>query len=160
MQRTLSTFRDDSGAQHLRKFGNLSIRGILTITWPYVRPPVLHTTGKPMWNVKLSSLCRSLLPVFNLMVYIHIMFNWQLSKQGIRWPESHARLRAQVPTHRGHVFLSFSLTSYWLLIDRRFKFTFFSHMVLPYIKFIAVLCNDLKSIVWSKFKMHKLELPP
>ena len=26
MQRTLSTFRDDSGAQHLRKFGNLSIR--------------------------------------------------------------------------------------------------------------------------------------
>ena len=95
MQRTLSTFRDDSGAQHLRKFGNLSIRGILTITWPYVRPPVrpsVHTTGKPMWNVKLSSLCGSLLPVFNLMVYIHIMFNWQLSKQGIRWPESHDQI--------------------------------------------------------------------
>ena len=42
-----------------------------------------------MWNIKLSNQCKSRWPVFNLMIDIHIMVNWQLSKQGICWPESH-----------------------------------------------------------------------
>ena len=37
------------------KFGNLSIREILMITWPFVCRSI-RTTGKPMWNTKLSEL--------------------------------------------------------------------------------------------------------
>ena len=37
------------------KFGNLSIREILMITWPFVCQSI-RTTGKPMWNAKLSEL--------------------------------------------------------------------------------------------------------
>ena len=35
------------------KFANLSIREILMITWPFVCRSI-RTTGKPMWNAKLS----------------------------------------------------------------------------------------------------------
>ena len=44
-----------SGAPYLRKIGSLSIPEILVITLPYA-----PTTGKPMWNIKLSSQCGSL----------------------------------------------------------------------------------------------------
>ena len=41
-------------AQNLGKFGHLSIREILAVTWPYICLS-LCTTGKPMWNVKVST---------------------------------------------------------------------------------------------------------
>ena len=64
---------------------------ILVITWPYTCPPI-RNTEKPMWNVKFSSKCGSLLPLFNLIIDIHIMVNWQVSQHGIRWPVSHDRI--------------------------------------------------------------------
>ena len=49
---------------HLNNFGNhVTVR------------PSICTTGKSMRNVKLSSYCGSLKPVFNLIIDIHIMVN-------------------------------------------------------------------------------------
>ena len=39
-----------------------------------------------MLNHKLNGL---ILSVFKLVLHIHVMVNWQLSKRGIRWPVSH-----------------------------------------------------------------------
>ena len=50
--------------------------------------PSVCTTGKPIWNVTFSSWYGSLKHVFNLLIDIHFMVNWQLSNLGIRWPES------------------------------------------------------------------------
>ena len=49
-----------------------------------VRPLVCRTTAKLMWNVKLSSECGRLWLLFNLMIDIHIIVNWQLIR--VTWP--------------------------------------------------------------------------
>ena len=59
---------------------------------------------------------------------IHIMVNWELSKQGICWAESHDRLGTQVPTLHKFCcccccfvlsFLDFLLTLSWRVISFR-----------------------------------------
>ena len=50
--------------------------------------PSVCISGKPIWNVTFSSWYGSLKHVFNLLIDIHIMVNWQLSSLGISWPES------------------------------------------------------------------------
>ena len=61
----------------------------------------------------------------SLILHIHIVANWQLSKQGIRWPVSHVRIAGSgVDSFCLRVFLSYPLTSYWFSNDRRFKFKF------------------------------------
>ena len=57
-----------------------------------------HTTGQPMWNVKL----------FASVGACNLCLTWQwTSKQGICLPESHDHITGwlmdQVPTHQGHV---------------------------------------------------------
>ena len=75
-----------------KKFGYLCIWEILVVRWLYAVHTPVHpsvcTTGKPIWNVTFSSWCGSLKHVFNLLIDIHIMVNWQLSSLGISRPES------------------------------------------------------------------------
>ena len=86
-------------SRHPRKFGN-------------------HVTVRPStpqgnhWEMSFSNNCSSLQPAFN----------WQLPKQGIRWPVSHdyiAGFNVNLPGLR--VFWNISLTRYERLIDRRRK---------------------------------------
>ena len=44
----------------------------------------------------------------NVCLNIHVMVNWQLSKQGISWLEQMTVSPVQLPIHRGHVFFKFS----------------------------------------------------
>ena len=74
------------------KIGYLCIWEILVVRWLYAVHTPVHpsvcTTGKPIWNVTFSRWCGSLKHVFNLLIDIHIMVNWQLSSLGISWLES------------------------------------------------------------------------
>ena len=88
------------------------------ITWPYAdRPPEwlsVRTTGKPMFTFTLSNYFGS--PGEN---WLHInvvinhgyyrWINWQLSKQGIRWPVSPDRIAGSgVDPSRSSTFLKLS----------------------------------------------------
>ena len=49
--------------------------------------------------------------MFNLIIDIHIMVNWQVSKQGIRWPVSADRIAGSgVDPSRSSIFWSYPLT--------------------------------------------------
>ena len=62
--------------------------------------PSVRTTGIPMFNFTLLAS----LGACNLILYIHVLINWQLPKQWIRWPVSSDRIAAQVATHLVWVF--------------------------------------------------------
>ena len=67
---------------------------ILVVTWPHVHPPT-RTTGIQ---------CGSMVTC-NLILHIHVVVNWQLSKQGIHWPVSHDHtVGSVVDPSRLHVF--------------------------------------------------------
>ena len=68
-----------SACMHPRNFGSH------VMVLPSALPSV-HTKGKPMWNVILASMGACNL---NLIIDIHFLVNWQLSKQGICWAEWH-----------------------------------------------------------------------
>ena len=57
---------------------------------------------------------------------INVVINWQLSKQGIRWPVSLEQISGSgVDPSRSSIFWSYPLTRYWFSNDRRLKFIFF-----------------------------------
>ena len=70
--------------------------------------------------------------MFNLITDIHIRVKTGYLLTSVTCPFS----QAQGPTHRGHVFFKFLLTSCSkLLVDCRFQFMFFSHMALPKVNY-------------------------
>ena len=58
------------------------------------------------------------------LVNSHIMVNWQLSKLGIRWPESHDHIAgSSAEIIEGHEFLKVNRwPGYGFLLDRRLKY--------------------------------------
>ena len=59
-------------------------------------------------------------------LHINVVVNWQLSKQGIRWPVSPDRIAGSgVDPSRSSIFWSYPLTIYSFSNDRRLTFTFF-----------------------------------
>ena len=82
----------------------------LVDTWPYVLPPFLpHHRAT---NVKAHFLAT--VRAWNLILHIHVVVNWQLSNQGVRWPVSHNYIAGSgVDPSMVHVFfLNYPLTSY------------------------------------------------
>ena len=58
-------------------------------------------------------------------LHINVVINWQLSKQGIRWPVSPDRIAGSgVDPSRSSIFWSYPLTIYSFSNDRRLTFTF------------------------------------
>ena len=58
-------------------------------------------------------------------LHINVVINWQLSKQGIRWPLSPDRIAGSgVDPSRSSIFWSYPLTIYSFSNDRRLTFTF------------------------------------
>ena len=104
----LVRFARAGGAPQLWKFGYLTIREILVVTWPSVHPSTRLTA--PHGNQCEISHFLASVGARNLILHIHVVVNWQLSKKSIRWPISLDRI-VEVSTHRGCVFF-FSLTSY------------------------------------------------
>ena len=106
----------DSGAPqlskstHPRKFGN-------HVTVPTDRRPSVRTTGKPLFTFTLSNYFGS--PGGNWL-HINVVINWQLSKQGIRWPVSPGRIAGSgVDPSRSSTFLKLSADK--LLVFKRSK---------------------------------------
>ena len=64
-------------------------------------------------------------PDIALIFHINVEINWQLSKQGIRWPVSPDRIAGSgVDPSRSSIFWSYPLTIYSFSNDRRLTFTF------------------------------------
>ena len=107
----------ENKSTHPKKFGNH------VTDRPSDRPSV-RTTGIPMFTLTLSSYFGS-----TGESWLHInVINWQLSKQGIRWPVSPGRIAGSgVDPSRSSIFWSYPLTIYSFLNDRRLTFTFFKN---------------------------------
>ena len=97
---------------HPRKFGN-----------HVTDRPSVRTTGIPMFTLTLSSYFGS---PGESWLHINVVINWQLSKQGIRWPVSPDRIAGSgVDPSRSSIFWSYPLTIYSFSNDRRLTFTYF-----------------------------------
>ena len=96
---------------HPRKFGN-----------HVTDRPSVRTTGVPMFTLTLSSYFGS---PGESWLHINVVVNWQLSKQGIRWPVSPDRIAdSGVDQSRSSIFWSYPLTIYSFSKDRRLRFFF------------------------------------
>ena len=73
--------------------------------------PSVLTAGGPTLNVNLLASVGA----WNPTLYIHIVVNWQLSKQGIRWSVSHDHIAgSHIDPSRLCVFLKFSADKFWV----------------------------------------------
>ena len=71
-------------------------------------------------------------------LHINVVINWQLSKQGIRWPVSPDRIAGSgIDPSRSSIFWSYPLTIYWFSNDRRLTLTFFK-IHIKYVVFVSV----------------------
>ena len=100
---------------HARKFGN-------HVTGRPTERPSVRTTGIPVFTLTLPSYFES---PGESWLHINVVINWQLSKQGIRWPVSPDRITGSgVDPSRSSIFWSYPLTIYSFSNDRRLTFTF------------------------------------
>ena len=98
----------------------------MTVHRPTDRLPSVRTTGQPMFTYTLSNYFGS--PWGNWL-HINVVINWQLSKQGIRWPVSSDRIAGSgVDPSRSSPSLSYPLTSYWISDDRSSLLFFLIYM--------------------------------
>ena len=70
---------------------NLSILDNLAISCPYTDYPTFRLSAPQAYQCSIPHFLASL-RACNLILYIHILINWQLSKQCIRWPVSPDRV--------------------------------------------------------------------
>ena len=97
--------------------------------------PSVRTTGTPMFTLTLSSYFGN---PGESWLYIIVVINWQLSKQGLRWPVSPDRIAGSgVDPSRSSIFLTYPLTIYSFSNDRRLTFTFFQ-IHIKYVVFMSV----------------------
>ena len=88
---------------------------------PSYRPSVRHT-GIPVFTLTLSSYFGT---PGGSWLHINVVINWQLSKQGIRWPVPPDRIAGSgVDPSRSSIFWSYPLTIYSFSNDCRLTFTF------------------------------------
>ena len=110
-----------SKSSHPRKFSYH-----VTVHRLPARPPAcpsVRTTGIPMFTLTLSSYFGS---PGESWLHINVVINWQLSKEGIRWPVSPDRIAGSgVDPSRSSIFWSYLLTIYSFSNDRRLTFTYF-----------------------------------
>ena len=72
---------------------NLSILENLTMKYPYTDRPIFRQSAPHRYQCLISHFLASL-GAGNLILYIHVLINWQLSKQCIHWPVSPDRISA------------------------------------------------------------------
>ena len=128
-----------SKSTHPTKFGNH-----VTVHRPPTadRRPSVSTTGEPMFTLThLASLgahektnCTS-------------MINWQLSKQGIRWPVSPERTAgSSVDTSRSSIFWSYQLTNYQFQIIAGSSL-FFPRIRIKYVVFMSLWRRKIRILI-------------
>ena len=82
--------------------------------------PSVRTTGISMFTLTISSYFGS---PGESWLHINVVVNWQVSKQGIRWPVSADRIAGSgVDPSRSSFFWSYPLTIYSFSNDRRLSF--------------------------------------
>ena len=114
---------------HARKFGN-------HVTGRPTERPSVRTTGIPVFTLTLSSNFES---PGESWLHINVVINWQLSKQGIRWPVSPDRITGSgVDPSRSSIFWSYPLTIYSFSNDRRLTV------------FLKYRREDLNLLPWSR----------
>ena len=75
---------------------------------------------------------------------INVLINWQLSKQGTRWPVPIDRIAGSgVDPSRSNIFWSYTRTSYKFSSVCRLKFNFF----LIHLKYVVFMCCTIKIFI-------------
>ena len=113
---------------HPRKFGNH------VTDWPTDRPSV-RTTDIPMFTLTLSSYFGS---PGESWLHINVVINWQLSKQGIRWPVSPDRIAGSgVDPSRSSIFevIRWQFTRFQMIAGSRLLFF---KIYIKYVVFMSV----------------------
>ena len=72
-------------------FENLSLLENLAIKWRYTDRPTFRPSAPQAYQCLISHFLASL-GACNLILYIHVLINWHLPKQWIRWPISPDRI--------------------------------------------------------------------
>ena len=75
-----------------KKRGKLPIRENLVITWPHTDRPPDRTSAPQAYQCLLSHFLALLGAQEKLIAHQCVAINWELSKQGIRWPVSPGRI--------------------------------------------------------------------
>ena len=120
---------------HPRKFGKH------VTNRPSNRPSV-RTTGIPTLTRTLSSYFGS---PGETWLHINAVVNWQLSKQGIRWPVSPDRIAGSgVNPSRSSIFWSYPLIMYSFSNDRRLRF-FKIHI--KYVVFMSLSTSTITILI-------------
>ena len=89
-------------------------------------------------------------------LHINVVINWQLSKQGIRWPVSTDRIAGSgVDPSRSSTFWSYPLTIYSFSNDCRLKFTFFK-IHIKYVVFMSVSPRTITILISNWPQTQKL----
>ena len=104
---------------------NLPIPENLVITRPYIdHRPSVRTTGKPMFYLTLSSKFGSPGATwFCTLLHIHVVINWQLSKQGIRLPVSPDRIAgSDIKVEYFFEVIRWKVTSFQMITGSNFFF--------------------------------------
>ena len=127
-------------AEHHGKV-NLPIPENLVIAWPYTdRLQSVRITGTPVFTLTLSSYFGS--PGENWL-HINVVINWQLSKQGIRWPVSPDRTAG---SSLDLPFWSYPPTNYQLLMIAGSSL-FLSMIHIKYIVFMSLWTRTIRIVI-------------
>ena len=122
---------------------NLPIPENLVITWPSDRAtyrPSVRTTGIPMFTLTLSS-------YFGSPGESSLHINWQLSKQGIRWPASPGRIAGSgVDSSRSSIFelIRWQFTRFQMIAGSRLLFLKFISNMLCLRQYCTALLGSLR----------------
>ena len=112
-----------------------------TPTRPALRPSAPHVYQCLISHFQASlGACNLVLLVLN----IHVLINWQLSKQCICWPVSPDRIEGSaIYPLSSSVFWSYPLTKCYFSNDRRLKFIFFKMRM----KYVVFMSRTFKSLI-------------
>ena len=93
--------------------------------------------------------------LYNLIMEIHFIVNWQLSNQGVRWPEPHGRIAGSSWNSSRSSVVFFKLTAdqdFWIFIGSRVQV--FSHIIRTSQTTGGPLSGLAKSIYYTVYSMY------
>ena len=121
------------------------IRENLVITWPYTDWPLARQRDRPSAPQAYQCLLSHILASLGAhWLHINVVINWQLSKQGIRWPVSPDRIAGSgVDPSRSSIFLKLSADK--LLVFKWSQAHFLIHM--KYVVFMSLWPSTINILI-------------
>ena len=131
-----------------KKRGKLPIRENLVITWPHTDRPPDRPSAPQAYQCLLSHFLALLGAQEKLIAHQCVVINWELSKQGIRWPVSPGRIVGfGVDPSWSSIFWRYPLTSYQFSEDRRLNLKFIFKIHMNYVVFMSLWPSTINILI-------------